>query len=122
MNALVMLFGALLCAAGVWVIAQPRSFTSFLTRLQVPGALWSIAALRIVMGVTFVLAAPPSRLPIFLEVLGWVAVVSGLITPFFGGERFGRLLAWWTARPIGFIRAWGAVALVIGGAVVFAGT
>ncbi len=51
-----------------------------------------------------------------------LAIVSGVITPLFAGERLRRLRDRWTSRPPGLIRAWGLVALALGGALVFAGT
>ncbi len=122
MNALVMLFGASIVAAGAWTLARPEGLLAFVDRLRAPGALWGIAALRLVMGVVLVSAAAGTRWPAFIEVLGWLAIVSGVITPFFAGERLHRLLEGWTSRPPGLIRAWGVVALALGGALVFAGT
>ncbi len=122
LNALVMLFGALIFAAGAWSFSRPEMRVAFLGRLRAPGALWGIAALRLVMGIVLVSAAAGTRWPAFIEVLGWLAIVSGVIMPFFAGERLGRLLDWWTSQPPGLIRAWGLVALALGGALVFAGT
>ena len=48
-----------------------------------------------------------------LTVLGIFIGVMGLITPFFGVDRFRRLLDWWSALGPGFLRVWGAFALVL---------
>jgi len=122
LNALVIAFGTLIFAAGVWGLARPVALVAFVENVRKPGALWAIAAIRLVIGTVFLLAAGGSRSPLFLQVLGWVAIVSGLITPWFRGQRLDAWLGWWTARPPAFIRAWCALALAVGGAVIVAGT
>ena len=52
--------------------------------------------------------ASPSRL------LGVVIIVIGGITPFFGLERFRRLLDWWSAQGSAFVRGWAVLALLFG--------
>jgi hypothetical protein len=122
MNGLVVLCGALICAIGAWGFARPAALLDLASRLKAPGMLWGLAALRLAIGGVLVISASGTRWPGFIQVLGWVAMISGVITPFFGGERLGRVLDWWTARPAGLIRAWSVLALALGGAIVFAGT
>lgn len=122
LSALVIVSGAVILAVGAWGMVSPARLVAFLGRLRAPGALWALAAVRIGMGAVFVLAAEGSRWPTLLQAIGWLAIVAGLVTPFFGSARLARMLDWWVSRPPGFIRAWCAVALAIGGAIVFAGT
>lgn len=121
MKLVVLLIGGLILAAGLVGMAKPDAFVTFARRfLRLPGALWLAAALRIAIGVVFLLAAPDTRWPVFVQVFGWIAIVVGVITPFFG-SRLEVMLDWWTSRPPGFIRAWCVPVLALGGAIVFAG-
>lgn len=122
MNGWVVLCGALIVAIGAWGFARPTALLDLASRLKAPGMLWGVAALRLTIGIVLVISASGTRWPVFIESLGWIALVSGVITPFFGGERLGRMIDWWTARPPGLIRAWCVLALALGGAIVFAGT
>jgi len=122
MNGLVVLCGALIFAIGAWGFAQPAALLGLASRLKAPRMLWGVAALRLVIGCVLLISASETRWPGFIQTLGWIALVSGVITPFFGGARLARILDRWTARPPGFIRAWCVLALALGGAIVFAGT
>ena len=52
-----------------------------------PAGLYAIAVLRVAIGLLFVLAAPSSRAPRTLRVLGLIVIVAGLATPWFGVAR-----------------------------------
>jgi hypothetical protein len=76
--------------------------------------LYLAAALRVVLGVALFFAAPTSRAPELILILGVVIVVRGVITPFFGVERLRRLLDRWSARGSAFLRGWAFLALALG--------
>ena len=108
---IISLFVAGLGALG---IASPARLIAVMRSFQAPAGLYAAAALRVVLGTALVFTAPTSRAPEFIRVLGFFIVVVGLITPFFGVERFKKLVDWWLARGPAFIRAWAAFALVGG--------
>ncbi len=101
-------------ALGALGIASPSRLLGVVRYFQTPAGLYVAAALRLVLGVALFFAAPTSRAPELVRILGVVIIVAGLITPFFGLERFRRLLEWWSALGPGFFRAWAAFALVFG--------
>ncbi len=47
--------------------------------------------------------------------LAVVSVGSALVLPFLGVARFTSLLSWWRQQSPAFVRAWSAVAVVMGG-------
>jgi len=114
----------LLCLAiaalgGVGVAAPARLF-AMIRAFQSPGGLGLVAAIRIALGGVLVLAAPGARAPDLLHWLGLFVVVVGIATPFFGVERYGRVLDWWTSRGDAFVRAWSLVAVAFGLALAWA--
>jgi len=60
------------------------------------------------------LAAPDSRAPVTLRILGVVTLVADLATPLFGLKRFHRVFDWWAALRPAFKRAWAGCALAFG--------
>jgi hypothetical protein len=73
------------------------------------------------LGVVGVVSHPrSSRAPGYLLVLGVVAVVSGLVTPFLGLGRFEALLRWWRSRPDPAVRIWCAIVALFGLSLVWA--
>jgi len=101
-------------ALGALGIVSPMGLLSIVRQFQRPAGLYAAAILRIVLGVALFLAAPTSRLPEVVRILGLIIFVSGLITPLFGLERFHRLLNWWSARGPTFMRVWAGFALAFG--------
>ena len=105
------LFVATLGAVG---IVFPTKLLGFVRRFQSPVGLYGAAALRIVLGTALLVASGASRAPGAVRIAGAIIFVSGIVTPFFGVERFRRILDWWSSRGTVFLRMWGGVALAIG--------
>ncbi len=110
----VVVFGLLLVGLGGLGAVSPARLLDSVRRIQTPAGLYLAAAVRIVLGVALILAAPDSRAPELARVFGIFVVLAGLVAPFFGLERFRGLLDWWADRGEGFVRAWGIVAGAIG--------
>jgi hypothetical protein len=113
LSVLVALSGALSFIAPVRALDIARVFDS-------RGGLYAIAAIRLVLGAVLFLAGPGSRQPGVVRVFGVLIGVAGIITPFVGLDRQRRLLNWWSARGLGFQRAWAAVGFAFGLFLVYA--
>ena len=113
-NLIAMAVGFFMAAVGALGIAAPSVLLEFARSLQSPGALYVIAAVRIVLGVVLILAAPDSRMPRTLRVLGAFIILAGLATPFFGVDRSRGMTEWWTTQGSGAARAWPIIAIGVG--------
>ena len=114
MAVIALVLSLFVAALGVLGIGSPSRLLGVVRRFQTPAGLYFAAAIRLLMGVVLFFAAPASRAPEVLRILGVVIIVAGLITPFFGLERFRRFLDWWVAKGASFVRAWAAFAFVFG--------
>jgi len=114
------LFGILIASIGVLGVASPPRLISLVSRLQSQRGLYITAAIRIAMGAALWLAAAGSRQPAFLYAFGGIALVAGVLTPFFGVRRFEALLGWWSRRPSLLLRAWCVVVFAFGVAIIWA--
>ena len=101
-------------AFGALGIASPSRLLGIVRYFQTPMGLYFAAGIRVLLGVALLFAAPTSRAPGLIFILGVAIIVIGVITPFFGLERFRRLLDWWSAQGSAFIRGWAVLALVFG--------
>jgi hypothetical protein len=101
-------------AMGALGIISPLRLLGIVRQFQHPAGLYAAAILRVVLGVALFLASPNSRSPEVVRILGIIILVSGLITPLFGLERFRKLLNWWSARGTIFMRIWAGFALAFG--------
>lgn len=120
MTALAASLGLLIIALGALGLGSPPRLIDFVSRWQSRRGLYVVSGIRIIFGVVLLLAASDSRAPNLLRVLGVVSLVSGVVTPFFGVDRFGALLGWWSRRPQVFVRLWCVVVVLIGAGVVWA--
>jgi len=114
MTFVALVLSLLVACLGAVGVASPPRLLAIVQKFQSPAGLYVAMALRLALGFCLFLAAPASRSPDVLRILGVVIMVTGLITPVFGLERFRRLLTWWASHGSGFIRLWAAVALGFG--------
>src|SRR4030042_561573 len=88
----------LIAAMGALGIVSPVKLLGIVRQFQRPAGLYALAILRVFLGVVLFLTAYTSRFPEVVRILTIIILVSGLITPLFGLERFRKLLNWWCAR------------------------
>lgn len=120
MTLAVALFGLFLAALGATGLAAPQRLLALVARAQSELGLYSIAGFRLLVGATLVFAAPTSRAPLYLEILGVVTLASGILTPFLGVRRFRAVLDWWRGRPPSLVRLWSGLVLLFGLSLVWA--
>ncbi len=95
-------------------VVSPGTLLRIAWHFQSPSGLYAAAALRIILGGTLLLAAPTSRALRAIRAIDVIILVAGLITPFFGLDRFRDILERWSAQGPIFMRVWAAVALAFG--------
>ena len=114
------LSGLLIIAVGALGVVSPPRLLALVARLQSQRGLYAVAAIRVVFGAAFLMAAAGSRAPAFLQILGVISVIAGVATPFFGVQRFQAVLSWWSLRPAVVLRLWCLVVVLLGAAIVWA--
>jgi hypothetical protein len=111
MTLVALLISLFVAALGALALLAPKPFVRLMRAFETPAGLYVTAAIRLVFGVALVFAAPGSRSPLVIWILGMIIFVAGLATLMVSLDRFKRLLEWWLAKGAGFWRAWGAVVL-----------
>jgi len=115
MRLLGLAIGALLILVSAISFAAPDLRLSLERSIMTQTGLYAIAALRIAIGLGFVLVAPASRAPRTLRVLGLIVIIAGLSTPWFGVARARAVVDWLvSAGPI-LMRLDAVVGMAIGG-------
>jgi len=111
--------GLLIIAQGIVGLVAPEFFLRLIQSIQTPPNIYFAAVVRIAFGIVLVLAAPMSRVPIALRIVGALIILGGAMTPFFGVRLADIILGWWSQGP-GVIRAWATAALALGLFIVYA--
>jgi hypothetical protein len=114
-----LLIGFIILVLGLVGLLLPGRLALLGAPLVTTKGLYVAAALRVAIGIVLLRAAPDSRAPIALRVLGWLAVIAGLVTPFVGVERAGGIVEWWMAGDSPLVRLWAAVAVAFGGFILY---
>ena len=104
----------LVAALGALGLISPMRLLDIVRQFQSQTGLYAAGAFRVVLGGALFFAAPSSRSPKVLRILGIIILVAGLFTPLFGFERFHRLLSWWSGQGAMFTRVWAALAVAFG--------
>ena len=104
---------------GAWGVFAPGSIFAFISGWSSKTGFWLAVLLRLCFGLALWFAAPDTRLPMLLRVLGAVAIVSAATLPLIGYDRFERFIQWWTKQSNFAMRLWSLVALGLGGVVLW---
>ena len=95
-------------------LVAPTRFVAFARQWQSTFHLYLAAAIRLVVGSALYIAAPESRAPFVLRILGVLTIVGGLAVPFIGLTRIRRLTDWASSQPAVAVRTWAALAMALG--------
>lgn len=117
---LALMVGFLILLQGVLGLALPDPFVGLVGAFQVPPVLYIAGAVRMAVGAILFLAAPASRAPLALRVLGALIFVGGVLTPIIGAAFAQSLLAWWKEGGQAVVRIWALMALALGAFIIHA--
>jgi len=122
MRSLAILVGFLILAIGLVGLVAPGVLASLAERSVTAVGLYVVAAVRILIGLVLIGASSASRMPRTVRVIGIVALVAGLATPFIGVERARAILDWWLAPGSVVVRVSCIFAVAFGCFVLYAVT
>ena len=118
---IVSIFGALITLIGLVGIVVPRYFIEVIGNWEAESRFIAAVGIRMVMGVICLSAAPASRMPVVVQVIGIIAIAAAAVALLVGLERLNRLIDWWLERPPIVVRMSAAFAAGFGILLVFAG-
>ena len=120
MKLIALLVALVVVAIGIVGVIMPDRLVALREYVATPAGLYTVAALRVGIGLVLIFAAAGSRVPRTLRVIGIVVLVAGLVTPLFGVERTRVVLDWEAAQGTSFIRAVAVLPLALGSFLAFA--
>ena len=83
---------------------------------------WQYAmAIRLVIGILFLVAAPDTHAPTVVRILGIIFILAGAALPIMGPARIERLIHWWLARRESTYRLWAIVVAGFGMLIMWSG-
>ena len=115
MRLLGLVIGAVVILVSAISFAVPDLKLSLERSAMTPTGLYAIAVLRIAIGLVFVFAAPASRTPRTVRVLGLVVIIAGLTTPWFGVTRAQAVVNWLASAGPLLMRLDAGAGMALGG-------
>jgi hypothetical protein len=112
------LMAVAIAALGVLGMTAPALLLEMARLLTTGTGLYGAAVLRVVFGVLLLLLAPGSRMPGIIRVIGFLIVVAGVLTPFFGVAA--GVFTWISAQDPRLIRAVAILPFALGLFIVYA--
>lgn len=121
MKILLLLLSLLIFFLGLALVIRPRDSAQLLID-QADNRLMQVLAVgvRLVLGGALILYASESRFPHILEILGWIALLAGVVLAFVPPSRFARLIRWAFDLLGGYMRLAGLAALAFAAFLIYA--
>jgi hypothetical protein len=111
---------AIFGAAGIF---YPTGLTWIANHLVTAGAFYVVAVLRVGIGLVLISAARESRMPRAIRALGYLVVISGIVTAVVALVGMGQahdIIAWFIQQGTGLTRITAVLVLALGGFVAYA--
>ena len=109
-----LLIGLLIATEGIVGLVVPSMFLRIVAFFQTPPVIYFAAAIRVVFGIILVRAAPVSRAPIVLLVIGIIVAISALLTPVVGTWGTRLVFNWWSSSGPASVCLTAGVAAALG--------
>ncbi len=112
--------GLAIVLIGILGASAPRQLRQVIRSFSPTTRLGTGIVVRTGLGIALFVAAPTSRFPAVLAVLGAVSLLAAVSTAFLGPSRLDAWALWWMGRTDPVLRAWSLVAGAFGAFLVYA--
>ncbi len=120
MTLVALLICVFICAVGVLTVASPSRHLRLIRLVSTRRGFSVAGGIRVLLGVGLLIAAPTSRAPGLIQILGIIIIFVAVIMVLFGPEPWQPYLDWWSARRPGVMRGWGVLAVAVAVALAYA--
>lgn len=120
MLVIALLIGLLIAVQCIVGLLAPQLFAGLVSAMQGAPLIHVAALIRFAFGAVLFIAAPASRSPVGLRLVGAAIALGGFLTPFVGAQFASVVLGWWSEGGAPVVRAWAAAGLGLGAFIVYA--
>ena len=113
--------GALICAWGIAAVIRPDWIKRVVDFLVI-GWRWRLsAAIKVVIGILFLVFARECRIPWVIIVFGILIAGGSLLVMTLEPVKVQKLMQFMQSRQLWVYRCWGVLAVIFGGLILYAG-
>jgi hypothetical protein len=120
MDTVIKIIGIVILLMGLLYIAYPGVMLWLIEFFKKGYRIYVAAVIRFVLGIIFLLGARECSVTWLIIVFGILFLFGGLLILLLGRERTTAFLNYYGTRPIWLLRILAAIALIIGGIIIYA--
>lgn len=118
---IVWVVGLIITLCGITAVFKPNWMKKYITFISKGKLVYSAAALKVLMGIVFLIFATQCKWTGFIIAVGILSAVGATVFCMIPFIKITVYLTWWQNRPLWVYRLWGIAATVFGSALMFGG-
>ena len=122
MKPIIVIFGALICLAGLVILIAPEKFKSVMNNWTGQPRFLLAVIVRVVIGATLLAEAANLKFPLAMKIIGGLSIVAAIGILLIGQERMDRFIAYWMRMSDRVFRFWSVFALAFGAFLIYVTT
>ncbi len=122
MKIIIVLFGALICLAGLVILIAPEKFKSVMNNWTGQPRFLFAVIVRIVFGAILLAESANLKFPLAMKIIGGITILAAIAILLIGEKRMDRFIALWMRISDNVLRAWSILAFAFGGFLISAAT
>ena len=116
---LIVLFGVLICLAGLTILILPEKFKNIMNRWTGQPRFLFAVIIRVLFGALLLSEAANLKFPLAMKVIGAISILAAVVLLLVGQERMDRFIDWWMRMSDNLLRFWSIFAFVFGAFLIY---
>jgi uncharacterized protein YjeT (DUF2065 family) len=122
MKPIIVIFGALICLAGLVILIAPEKFKSVMNNWTGQPRFLLAVIVRVVIGAILLAEAANLKFPFAMKIIGGISIVAAIGILLIGQDRLDRFIAYWMRLSDKVLRIWSVFALAFGAFLIYVTT
>ena len=120
MKLLIILFGVLICLAGLTILILPEKFKNIMNRWTGQPRFLFAVIIRVLFGALLLSEAANLKFPLAMKVIGAISILAAVVLLLIGQERMDRFIDWWMKQSDNLLRVSSVLAIAFGAFFIYA--
>ncbi len=119
---LVVLFGVLICLAGLAILIFPVQFRNAMNKWTGQPRFLFAVIVRVLFGALLLSEAANLKFPLAMKIIGAISILAAVVLLLIGQERMDRFIDWWMRMSDNVLRFWSIFAFAFGAFLIYVTT
>ncbi len=122
MKPIIVIFGALICLAGLVILITPEKFKSVMNNWTGQPRFLLAVIVRVVIGAILLAEAANLKFPLAMKIIGGISILAAIGILLIGQGRLDRFIAFWMQKSDKLFRVSSAFAIAFGAFLIYVTT